>query len=159
MGVMMSETCWANGLLINHNLFHLAGLTRHFKSCNELVSDAIYLRIANIFRYPVRNRFVTLWDVQRSLTNMRTQLRETDKTCLFSYLSSLRKTCTYFKNMEVRVNKFFRIQKYIIILGYVNGHFYWKRYMIWYDKIWYMIRYDYIWYAIFNCNFVATRWQ
>ena len=30
MGIMMPETCWANGLLINHNLLHLVGLTRHF---------------------------------------------------------------------------------------------------------------------------------
>jgi len=30
MGIMMTETCWANGLLINHNLLHLVGLTRHF---------------------------------------------------------------------------------------------------------------------------------
>jgi len=29
-GIMMPETCWANGLLINHNLLHLVGLTRHF---------------------------------------------------------------------------------------------------------------------------------
>jgi len=32
--------------------------------------------------------------------------------------------------------------------------------MIWYDMIWYdMIWYDMIWYDIFNCNWVATRWQ
>jgi len=43
--------------------------------------------------------------------------------------------------------------------------------MIWYDMIWYDICYDtirydtiwytvwYIWYDIFNCNWVATRWQ
>jgi len=32
MGIMMPETCWANGLLINHNLLHLVGLTHHFIS-------------------------------------------------------------------------------------------------------------------------------
>ena len=99
---------------------------------------------------------------------MRTQLRETDKSCLFSYLSSLRKTYPYylnknlfkfyFKKMEVLVNKFFHMQKYI--LGYVNGHIYWERYVIWYDmvcygmllydKIWYDI-YDMIWYDIYIC--------
>ena len=30
MGIMMPETCWANGLLIKYNLLHLVGLTRHF---------------------------------------------------------------------------------------------------------------------------------
>ena len=30
MGIMMPETCWANGLLMNHNLLHLVGLTSHF---------------------------------------------------------------------------------------------------------------------------------
>ena len=30
MGIMMPETCWASGLLINHSFLHLAGLTRHF---------------------------------------------------------------------------------------------------------------------------------
>ena len=30
MGIMMTETCWAYGLLINHNLLHLVGLTSHF---------------------------------------------------------------------------------------------------------------------------------
>jgi len=31
MGMMMPETCWANGLLINKSyLLHLVGLTRHF---------------------------------------------------------------------------------------------------------------------------------
>ena len=30
IGIMMSETCRAHGLLINHNLLHLVGLTRHF---------------------------------------------------------------------------------------------------------------------------------
>jgi hypothetical protein len=41
---------------------------------------------------------------------------------------------------------------------------YMTRDMIWYDMIWYdMIWYDMIWYMIwydiFNCNWVATRWQ
>jgi len=40
--------------------------------------------------------------------------------------------------------------------------------MMWYDMIWYMVWYDMmlydmiygmIWYDIFNCNWVATRWQ
>ena len=30
MDIMMPETCWANGLLISHNLLHLFDLTRHF---------------------------------------------------------------------------------------------------------------------------------
>jgi len=30
MGIKMPETCWANGLLINHNLLHIVGLTGHF---------------------------------------------------------------------------------------------------------------------------------
>jgi len=30
MGIMMTETCWANGLLIHHNLLHLVGVTRPF---------------------------------------------------------------------------------------------------------------------------------
>jgi len=37
MGIMMPETCWAKGLLINHNLLHLVGLTCHFTfSLNKL---------------------------------------------------------------------------------------------------------------------------
>ena len=38
MGVIMPETCWANLLLINHNLLHLVGLTRHFVEINGVQS-------------------------------------------------------------------------------------------------------------------------
>ena len=38
MGIRMPETCWANGLLINHNLLHLVGLTRHFTLLKSILS-------------------------------------------------------------------------------------------------------------------------
>ena len=38
-GVMMPKTCWTNGLLINHNLLHLVGLTRHFIFYNSLLTS------------------------------------------------------------------------------------------------------------------------
>jgi len=39
MGIMMPETCWANGLLIKHNLLHLVGLT-----CHVIPKGSILLR-------------------------------------------------------------------------------------------------------------------
>ena len=49
MGIMIPETCWANGLLLNHNLLHLVGLTRHFTSRCCLCKTINYHREINGF--------------------------------------------------------------------------------------------------------------
>jgi len=87
MGLMMSETCCAIGLLINHNLLHLVGLTRHFIEINgvqsyETTYAAYILQQRGIVsqmveEFPIGNCFVARRVINVASNSWRTQRKTT----------------------------------------------------------------------------------